>query len=141
MDAERNMSEKSQLDFRLKVFILELDFIRTTIPSTATIATSSSSSSSVEATPTQAVAIEDYVTRTIETIDIGRSDIDYRAEGNANIVLAIPHRCQVLRLPKKSKRLFHSFFLSFFPRYHKANSVLVLNSFCLCVILVHITYI
>lgn len=45
-----------------------------------------------------------YVTRVIDSFDVGRNDMEYRAEGNANIVLAIPQRCQVLRLPKLTKR-------------------------------------
>lgn len=113
MDTKRNMADNGKLDFRLKVYILELDSVRTTIASATTISTSTSTSASaVEAasvTTTPAVAVSDYVTRTIDTFDISQSDIDYRAEGNANIVLAIPHRCQVLRLPKNTKRLFHSF--------------------------------
>lgn len=45
-----------------------------------------------------------YGLREINTFDAHHSNINYRAEGNANIVLALPLRCQVLRLPK-SKRL------------------------------------
>lgn len=45
-----------------------------------------------------------YVTRIIDSFDVGHNDLEYRAEGNANIVLAIPQRCQVLRLPKLTKR-------------------------------------
>ncbi|XP_031622852.1 inositol-pentakisphosphate 2-kinase [Contarinia nasturtii] len=82
-----------QLDFRLKIYILELD-------SQTTELSSSSSSSSTAGTVTSTI---DYVTRVIDTFDVCRNDIDYRAEGNANIVLTIPKRCQVLRLPKISK--------------------------------------
>lgn len=47
---------------------------------------------------------DDYGLREINTFDVHQSNINYRAEGNANIVLALPLQCQVLRLPK-SKRL------------------------------------
>lgn len=71
------MASDGNVDFRLKITSLEL---------------------LTEAT--------DYVTHPIDTFDISRSDMEYRAEGNANIVLALPHRCQVLRLPKILKRYF-----------------------------------
>lgn len=47
---------------------------------------------------------DDYGVREISTFDVHHSEINYRAEGNANIVLALPLLCQVLRLAK-SKRL------------------------------------
>lgn len=110
MDTVRNMADNSQLDFRLKVYILELVSMASGSSTTASSVAAASPSTSVPVTTQQpTVAASDYVTRTIDTFDISRNDIDYRAEGNANIVLAIPQRCQVLRLPKKSKRLFHSF--------------------------------
>lgn len=68
-------NDGQQLDFRLRIHTLKL----------ATTATG-------------------YVTRIIDSFDVGRNDLEYRAEGNANIVLAIPQRCQVLRLPKIAKR-------------------------------------
>lgn len=76
------MATNGQSDFRLRIHTLEL-----TTTSTG------------------------YVTRILDTFDIRRNDIEYRAEGNANIVLAIPHRCQVLRLPKIVK-----WYVSFFIR-------------------------
>lgn len=47
---------------------------------------------------------DDYGIHELNTFDVNHSNINYRAEGNANIVLALPFRCQVLRL-SKSKRL------------------------------------
>lgn len=110
-------TDNSQLNFRLKIYVLELDTVPVTIapplpPTTA--ATIQQSSSSAAATTASTVgtanSVTDYVTRTIDTFDISRNNIDYRAEGNANIVLAIPQRCQVLRLPKKSKRLYITYY-------------------------------
>lgn len=69
------MANNGQLDFRLRINTLE-------VVTTAT----------------------GYVTRVMNTFEIGRNEMEYRAEGNANIVLAIPQRCQVLRLPKIAKR-------------------------------------
>lgn len=43
--------------------------------------------------------------RELDMFDVQHFDVNYRAEGDANIVLALPQRHQVLRLPK-SKRLF-----------------------------------
>lgn len=154
MDTKRNMADNSNSDFRLKVYILELDSVRTTIASAATISTSkSTSASAVEAasvtiTTIPAIAVSDYVTRTIDTFDISQSDIVYRAEGNANIVLAIPRRCQVLRLPKNTKRLFHSFLctnhvtnkrlicLVFFFRFISFLSLCLSCDFCLWLVYV-----
>ncbi|XP_055295906.1 inositol-pentakisphosphate 2-kinase [Sitodiplosis mosellana] len=101
-------TDNSQLDFRLKIYVLELDTVPITMApplpsSTTTIQQSSSSTATTASTVNTAASVTDYVTRTIDTFDISRNSIDYRAEGNANIVLAIPHRCQVLRLPKKFK--------------------------------------
>lgn len=114
------MADNSQLDFRLKIYVLELNSAPITMaqPSTITsppppIATTTTVAIEVA---TAAVSVADYVTyvtRTIDTFNICRNDIDYRAEGNANIVLAMPQRCQVLRLPKKSKRLFDYYVRSF----------------------------
>lgn len=47
---------------------------------------------------------DDYGVREINTFDVHHANINYRGEGNANVVLALPLRCQVVRLPK-SKRL------------------------------------
>lgn len=149
-------TDNSQLDFRLKIYVLELDTVPVTmappLPPTTAAAIQQSSSSSAAAAATAstvgtASSVTDYVTRTIDTFDVSRNNIDYRAEGNANIVLAIPHRCQVLRLPKKSKRLyithysdsnselkaclsrsFICFFLRFFP---SLTRVFVCVAFCL----------
>lgn len=90
------MEHNNQLDFQLKIFVLELDTIPTSAKTSPTVAMTTTSS---------AQPVNGYVTRTIDIFDVNQRDIDYRAEGNANIVLAIPQRCQVLRLPKKSKRL------------------------------------
>lgn len=38
-----------------------------------------------------------------QSFSIPEKEIFYRAEGNANLVLSIPHRRQVLRLPKSDK--------------------------------------
>lgn len=84
----------SQMNFRFKVYILEIDSV--IVPKITDVAS--------------APAI-DYVTRIIETFDVCRNDIHYRAEGNANIVIGIQPRCQVLRLSKilKDKRIFYVF--------------------------------
>lgn len=96
-------------NFQLKIRVLELDSVSITMAPPTKI----QSSSTQKATAAVASVI-DYVTRTVDTFDVSRNGIDYRAEGNANIVLAIPQRCQVLRLPKKSKRLFNSLFFCHF---------------------------
>lgn len=72
-----DMANDGRFDFRLRITSLEL-------MTTAT----------------------DYVTHPIDMFDISQNDMEYRAEGNANIVLALPQRCQVLRLPKMLKRYF-----------------------------------
>lgn len=43
----------------------------------------------------------------IESFTIARSELHYRAEGNANIVLSLPTHHKVLRLPKY-ERTFYS---------------------------------
>lgn len=43
--------------------------------------------------------------QSIEKFEIDQRDLSYRGEGNANIVLAIAHRDQVLRLPKLKRFL------------------------------------
>lgn len=84
------MANDSQFEFRLKITTLELDVTSGT-PSSTNV---------------------NYITRTIDVFEIDHTNIKYRAEGNANIVLAIPQRFQVLRLPKNcSKRLKLFFFL------------------------------
>lgn len=45
----------------------------------------------------------------VETFEIDQRDVVYRAEGNANIVLGLSGRNQVLRLPK-NKRFLVAFF-------------------------------
>lgn len=87
------MEGNNQLDFRLKIYVLELN---------------TSANASSTPTTTTADLVTDYVKRTIDIFNITQREMDYRAEGNANIVLAIPRRCQVLRLPKRSERLFYS---------------------------------
>lgn len=111
---EQNMADNSQLDFRLKIYVLELNSAPKTMAQASTITSPSPPTATTTTTvaikaATAAVSVTDYVTRTIDTFNISRNDIEYRAEGNANIVLAMPQRCQVLRLPKKSKRLFDYF--------------------------------
>lgn len=102
------MADSCQFDFRIKFYVLELDTIPlATLPTTTTMPTTSSDIARASTTP--AAAATDYVTRIIDTFEISHSDISYRAEGNANIVLAMPQRCQVLRLLKNPKRLFDCF--------------------------------
>lgn len=137
----RAMAHNSQFDFRLKVDILELEFkskskltaITSDVRASSTSSSSSSQFSSVASIApkiTRPVAtVTDYAIHTLDTFEIGPNDIEYRAEGNANIVLALPQRCQVLRLPKlqQQQRLFSSsfFFLFLFAfeqfRWPKAN--------------------
>lgn len=110
------MADNGQLDFRLKIYVLELSSqISTTMTSPSPspqLPTSAMAAAGTNSTLPAAADVTDYVIqRTIDTFEISRNDIEYRAEGNANIVLSIPKRCQVLRLPKKSKRLFDSFHL------------------------------
>lgn len=156
-------ANNSQLDFRLKIYVLELDTTPVTIAPPATTQQLSLSSSAAAAAPTTiasddaaaAAFVSNYVTRTIDTFDISRNNIDYRAEGNANIVLAIPQRCQVLRLPKKSKRLHTfilfisvvSFFLLTFKSTHGTNGcsfvflILFLRASFFKILRIQITYI
>lgn len=115
------MAHNSQFDFRLKVDILELD-----LESKSTATTPDGPSASVASITALKIAspvatVTDYAIRTLDTFQIEPNDIEYRAEGNANIVLALPQRCQVLRLPKHQRlqrlySLYSSsfFFLSFF---------------------------
>lgn len=90
----RDVADNNQLDIQLKINVLELV-------------------SACPAKVTPAATVAYYITRTIRTFDVSRNDIDYRAEGNANIVLAIPQQNQVLRLPKKHKRLLTILFFHF----------------------------
>lgn len=121
------MAHSTQFDFRLKVHILELELESqsTAITNDARASSSQSSShfssaASIAPKITRPVAADhlatDYAIHTIDTFEIGPNDIEYRAEGNANIVLALPQRCQVLRLPKQQRpqRLFAIFFFVFF---------------------------
>lgn len=116
------MADNGQLDFRLKIYVLELSSqISTTMTSPSPspqLPTSAMAAAGMNSTLPAAADVTDYVIqRTIDTFEISRNDIEYRAEGNANIVLSIPKRCQVLRLPKKSKRLFDSFHLGDSARF------------------------
>lgn len=118
------MEQNSQSDFRLKVDILELESKLTAITTNAQSTSSSSKLSSVAASgteigkkirPVATVTRIDYTIHILDTFEIRPNDIEYRAEGNANIVLALPQRCQVLRLPKQQslQRLFIVFFFIF----------------------------
>lgn len=115
------MAHNSQFNFRLKVDILELNLESKSTAITPDALSPSSSSlqfPSVAPKITSPVAtVTDYAIRTLDTFEIEANDIEYRAEGNANIVLALPQRCQVLRLPKhqRPQRLFvvFSFIFSF----------------------------
>lgn len=121
------MAHNNQFDFRLKVDILELDLesksksklmaISSDAPSSSSSSQFSSATSIAAPKITRPVAtVTDYAIRTLDTFEIEPNDVEYRAEGNANIVLALPQRCQVLRLPKQQRpqRLFAIFFFVFF---------------------------
>lgn len=98
MKTLRVMANNSQLHFRLKITTLEL-ITKTGIASTkSTIATATTKTDLT-------ILAEQYTARTIDMFEIDHTNIEYRAEGNANIVLALPQTCQVLRLPKCSRRL------------------------------------
>lgn len=84
------MTDASQFNFQLTVSVLEL------IPIVQPISTQKS--------PTHHCTVTASATKIINTFIINQSEINYRAEGNANIVFAIPKRNLVLRLPKESKR-------------------------------------
>lgn len=85
------MADSSQLDFQLKISTLEL----VEAPPTQ------SKSPTNSQIPRSSAGISSFGTSVVDTFTICRNDIVYRAEGNANIVFAIPKRCLVLRLPKK----------------------------------------
>lgn len=82
------MADNCQIDFQLEITSLKLELG----PVRDHIATDADNSS------------ERYAARNSDPFVIGQSEINYRVEGNANIVIAIPQRCQVLRLPKICKR-------------------------------------
>lgn len=48
----------------------------------------------------------DNILHLIESFTIARSELHYRAEGNANIVLSLPTHHKVLRLPKYEQTLY-----------------------------------
>lgn len=105
------MAHNSQFDFRLKVDILKLESKLTPNTSDAPSSTASSPSqfSSVASIAPKIITrsvpmVTDYAIHTLDTFEIEANDIEYRAEGNANIVLAVPQRCQVLRLPKQQQQ-------------------------------------
>lgn len=99
------MANNSQLHFRLKITALELI-------TNIGIASTESTTATVTATTAPTIMAENYTARTIDMFEIDHTNIEYRAEGNANIVLALPQTCQVLRLPKCSRRLrTNSFYL------------------------------
>lgn len=103
MKTSQVMANNSQLHFRLKITALEL-FTKTGI--------ASAESTTATATSTPPIMAENYTARTIDMFEIDHRNIEYRAEGNANIVLALPQTCQVLRLPKCSRRLYTNSFYS-----------------------------
>lgn len=121
------MAHNSQSSFRLKIDILELNLktkskltaIKSDAPSSSPVSSSSSQFSDAASIAPKltrpAATVTDYAIRTLDTFEIELNDIEYRAEGNANIVLALPQRCQVLRLPKQQRlqRLFVVFFFIF----------------------------
>lgn len=102
MKSSQVMANNSQLRFRLKITTLEL-ITKTGIASTE---------STIPTTTTTTIMAENYTARTIDMFEIDHTNIEYRAEGNANIVLALPKTCQVLRLPKCSRRLRTNSFYS-----------------------------
>lgn len=88
------MADSNQLNFQLKISTLEL-FAEPQTKST---------SPTTSKTTHDSAAISSLGTRIVDSFNIGQNDIIYRAEGNANIVFAIPKRYLVLRLPKESNR-------------------------------------
>lgn len=82
------MADNCQIEIQLKITNLKLELW----PVLDHVATNADTSS------------KRYAARNIDTFTIGQSEMNYRAEGNANMVIAMPQRCQVLRLPKICKR-------------------------------------
>lgn len=50
--------------------------------------------------------LQDDTLQIVESFTIARSELHYRAEGNANIVLSLPRQHKVLRLPKYEQTLY-----------------------------------
>lgn len=127
MKTSQLMANNSQLQFRLKITALEL-ITKTGIASTeSTIATAT-------ATTAPTIMAENYTARTIGMFEIDHTNIEYRAEGNANIVLALPQTYQVLRLPKCSRRLRTNSFYSLINVHSKPSNdffLHVLNTACI----------